>query len=350
MSTLLHKQQKVTEIYSNEIFSKIMKFLNRRAIDSENTKEAYETDLRQFFRITRDGKELEHLTVDDLQYTLSDIEEYQTYLNVNLNMMGKTVNRKISAIRKMMTRLSIDKIPVDLDAFQVEKLPEHDSETYDYISWSEASAMTNEAMKLHEQGYKNGFKHKWSTIAIMIETSVVTSFRLDSILKLTKDNFGFQDGVHIIKVVGKGKKIDKKAIKESLYNKIIQLQQEHGQDNLFPISDSTALRCIKELAEKIGVNDRNVTVHSLKKCGLSEVYEITGGDFMAVAKQGSHKSFATSQAHYVALSEDMSKAPNLLIGEQLDLSKLNNASKEEILEAIRKCGLGIQAKILKELK
>lgn len=351
MSTLLNmKHENVIQLNNNTVFQKITKFLDRRAVDSENTREAYETDLRQFFKLTR-GKELEHLILSDLQdFTLSDIEEYQTYLNKTLGFKGKTVNRKISAIRKMFARLKIDKLDVDLDAFEVDKLSEHDTETTAYINWEEACGMMKMANDLHEKGYKhNEFRHKWSTIAVLIETAVVTSFRLDSLITLTKDDFSFRNGVNVITVIGKGQKKDEKAIKESLFNRIMELQKQHGDEKIFPISDSTALRCVKTLAQETGLSDRNVTNHSLKKCGISAVYEITGGDILAVAKQGAHTSFATSQGYCDALGNDISKSPNLLIGEDLDLSSLENATKEEILRAIKKCGIGIQSQILKNI-
>ena len=351
MSTLLNRKEEenVIQLHSNIVFQKITKFLNRRSVDSENTKEAYESDLRQFFRLTR-GKELEHLSPKDLQdFTLSDIEDYQTYLNKTLDFKGKTVNRKISAIRKMFEKLKIDKLDVDLDAFEVDKLSEHDSETYAYVNWEEASNMMSYANDIHAKGYKhNEFRHKWSIIAVLIETAVVTSFRLDSLITLTKDNFSFRNGVNVITVIGKGKKKDEKAIKESLFNKIMELQKQHGDEKIFPISDSTALRCIKSLAQETGLTG-NVTVHSLKKCGISAVYEITGGDILAVAKQGAHSSFATSQGYCNALGDDISKSPNLLIGEKLDLSLLENATKEELLRAIMKCGIGMQSQILKHI-
>ena len=71
--------QKVVQLYDNKLYDDIMIFLNEMGVESEHTRKAYETDLRQFFKLIK-GKELEHLTLEEVQLRKNEVEKFKQIL------------------------------------------------------------------------------------------------------------------------------------------------------------------------------------------------------------------------------------------------------------------------------
>jgi site-specific recombinase XerD len=323
--------QSVVRLTQESVYSVIQTFLRRKKLDSVKTAEEYEKDIRQFFMYMR-GKNIEHLTESDLVVRNIDVLSYQSYLKDRYS--GKTVNRKISSIRSLYKMLAANDYEVRAEWFLVKTVDESDSQSYGMLVWEEVSQMMELAKGLKQGEMKS----------LLIELAVVTGFRLKSLLSLAWNSFSIKDGVHVITVVGKGKTKDEKAIQDDLYER---LKLHCGNEKLFTFSERTARYTIEKLVDMMGLDKkRRICFHSLKKASLYEAYLKSRGDILTVAKHGSHSSFATTQKYYLQFKQNYSQMISLAIGQDIDLSVLEQLDKEQLLKIIKNSSRGTQLELL----
>lgn len=342
-------EEKVPQL-KEYIYPFIESFLKLKAKNSANTASDYENDIRTFFWFVK-NKEIELLTVDDLKLTLNDVENYQLMLSSHSNKKLNNGNpyaptsiaRKISSVKKLYSKLEANDYPVKEAWFKVDKI-KGESESYGVITWEQATEMM-EIVKTEEKG---------DIKACLIETAVVTCFRQNSLLNLTwQDNVEKIDGVWVLsaekKAIGKGKKKRQKPINDDLYEKLLEIKEKYKSDKLFPLQKRTVIKMMQKLREKMNL-DNKITFHSLKKCGISEAFEITNGNIMAVAEQGDHESFGTTMKYYLNKKKKFSQMVGLQIGKDVDLSPIEALSHEELLNLIKNASKSLQRELLHELK
>lgn len=329
-------------LQSKTIYSMIENFINKKALNSENTAKAYESDIRQFFMAVR-GKHIEMINEDDLKTDVDEVESYQMRLAIDLNdgkpYSPSTIARKIATLKSLYRKFE-SKYDVKEAWFNIDKI-KGESESWGVVSWQDVEHMIQNVKDTRKGNVK----------ALLIETAVITSFRQNELLSLTWDNIENKNGVWVLTVmsdIGKGKKSNSKPINDDLYEKLISLKTD-SKDKIFDISKKSVTRMMASLRDELGL-DENITFHSLKKCGINEVYELTKGDIQAVAEQGNHSSFSTTLKHYMNKKKDYSKMASLSIGQKIDLSELENMSKEELIEAIANASRSTQMDILNNLK
>lgn len=331
----MSQQAQVIALHQPSVFSMINTFLRRKRQDSIKTAQEYERDIRDFFKFMT-GKEIENLFESDLQFTLDDVTNYQLYLKDRYS--SSTVNRKLSSVRALYKRFSANGLDVNPDVFNVEAFKTSDSESYGSLTWGEVKEMI-ERVKSHRNGIIK---------SLVIELAVVTAFRIESLLSLTWGNFSKKDGVWVVSVIGKGQKLDEKAIRDDLYER---LREHCGKEKLFDVTARTMRNTINKLCKEMNIpEERNISFHSLKKSSLHEAYLLSGGDLMTIKQHGCHSSAQTTMDYYLKFKKDYSEMISLQIGQELDMSILNQLSKEELIDVIMSCDRGTQMKILNKVK
>ena len=321
--------------------SGVYDFLKRHNIGNGeklvSTAKEYERDIKRFFKIMF-GKDLDEVEVKDLDLLPNHIEVYQTYL-VDMGYSSSTVNRGIGAMRALYgyfeeNRYSYIKkqgkneqtIYITSAIFKkIKNIDLNDSNSYGMLFHEEVQQMIEQS-KAHENGLRK---------SLAIELASVTAYRIEAIVSLNyKENFTYENGVWVIKVVDKNK-VNTKPITEDLYNRLLETK-DPDSDKVFNFTARTLQRTIEKLIQELELNDdRNISFHSLKKYSMYEVYKITSGDFLAVAQHGNHASFETSMKYYMLFSNDYSKSPALLINKPVETDVLEEMSKEELLELIK---------------
>lgn len=337
-----------SSVVETKVYSFIRCFLEKKALNSPKTASDYETDIRQFFMLVK-GKNLEMLTESDLVLTTEDVEKFQIKLSRNKDIKinkGKpyasaSIARKISAVKKLYNRLEANDYKVKEAWFNVDKV-KGEQKSYGVLSWEQVIDMIDIVRK----------EEKGDIKAVLLETAVITCFREQSLLNLTWDNIEKIDGVWVLcaeeEAIGKGKKISKKPINDDLYQRIMDLRY-HGSNNIFSLSKKTVVVMMQRLRKQMGLDD-TVTFHSLKKCGINEAYELSGGDIMAVAEQGDHESFGTTMKHYMNKKKKFSEMIGLKIGQKVDISPIEELSKEELIKIIKKSSRSVQIELLNSIK
>lgn len=327
---------KIVILNQNNVFSSITAFINDRGANSDNTKKAYETDIRQFFQMMRQ-KEVEHLKEADLIFQHKDILRYKEELS-NLYNSNTTVNRKLSTIKNLFEFLKIDHQGIRTEVFQVGRLKEKVN-SYGVLSLDEAQKMIEVAKELPSGTEKS----------LIIELATFTSIRLTALLSLTWKNIKNVDGFWIVSVYDKGEKLDEKPISNDLYTRLLVLKTDSYK--IFTLTDKTCQRAIKQLCEKIGINDeeRNITFHSLKKVGVNWIIDATG-DITKGAQQGNHSNIQTTFKHYRSKRKDFGSMAGILMSNQVDLSPLEDMNKEELIQLIQSSSLSTKFDIAKRIK
>ncbi|MCY9738199.1 tyrosine-type recombinase/integrase [Paenibacillus alvei] len=343
-------QQNVVTMKTSSVFQDITTFLKKHNIGNgdkyKGTAEEYHRDIIQFFKLML-GKELHELEVKDLDIRKKDVERYQTFLSDN-GYKSSYINRKIGSVRSLYKFFQENRyrykddnnewVYIKADDFNVKKVDKKDLESSGLLSHDEMRQYINEARSLPNGEEKS----------LCLELASVTSFRLDAVVNLKYTDFRNENGVWVVKTIDKSKE-NEKSIRHDLYERLLNIKKD--DDKLFHMSTRTMERTFETITKKLGLDpDRNLSFHSVKKYGIGEVWHISGGDFLKTAEQGNHSSFETNQKYYLLFGKDYSTMPSLLIGQDIDMSPLQDLSKEQLLELIEAGGRGLQFKMLNLLK
>ena len=317
------------------VYGSIVTYLNRVKQESENTAITYEKAIRDFFLTTR-NKDIENLSEADLNYTMRDVEAYQTELRKT--MKASTVNTKMSAIKKLMDKLDGYGLNVNSKVFDVERYKEYDTVSYDPMTKEEvlkAIEIVSETRKGEEK-------------ALFINVAFVTAFRKESILNLKWSDIEYFKGVWTIKTLGKGNVWDRKKIPQSLFLGLTEYREKiPKREKIFTLSNTTINGMMKLIREKIDFGDRVIAFHSLKKTSIEETAILTNYDLKAMQAQGNHANVSTTLNNYMSAKkfEDMI---TLDLSSEVDFSVLESLSKEELIGIIKNVVRVTQVKILNE--
>lgn len=319
------------------VYGSIVTYLNRVKQESENTAITYEKAIRDFFLTTR-NKDIENLLEVDLNYTMRDVEAYQTELRKT--MKASTVNTKMSAIKKLMDKLDGYGLNVNSKVFDVERYKEYDTVSYDPMT-------KEEVLKAIEIVSKT---RKGEEKALFINVAFVTAFRKESILNLKWSDIEYFKGVWTIKTLGKGNVWDRKKIPQSLFLGLTEYREKiPKREKIFTLSNTTINGMMKLIREKIDFGDRVIAFHSLKKTSIEETAILTNYDLKAMQAQGNHANVSTTLNNYMSAKkfEDMI---TLDLSSEVDFSVLESLSKEELIGIIKNVDRITQLKILNEAK
>ena len=315
----------------------INNFLNSVGVSSTSTRLTYESAIRDFFLNTR-GKQIEFVSLDDLHFTYMEVEVYRN------SLIGKyknsTINTKMIAVKKLYDKLEKYDLKVDSSVFDLGKLSEHDTNSYDMLNLDEVK----EAMSIVSKT-KNGFEK-----SLLIEIAFVTALRKSVLLGLTWDSIYEENGMFIIKTLGKGNKWSLKRIDEDLYMKLMGHKDKVQRKSVFAMSSTTVQRMMELIKREMEFGNRNITFHSFKKASIEEVGIQTNYDIKAMQMQGDHSDVSTTLNIYVA-KKDLENMPVLSTSEkEIDLSPIKSLTKDEILGIIDSMDRETQIKMLNVAK
>ena len=293
--------------HKNEVYKAIVSFLEKKEMKSKNTKDAYERDIRQFFKYMR-GKDIEELLEEDLKFKNADMVHYQSYLYKTLKYSNTTINRKINTILALYSYLESQEFDVKPEVLKVEELAE-DSKPIGSLELDEVYLMLSIL----------GDSRREKEMKAFILISLQTSLRKDAVLNLNVSQImKTKENEVMIMAYDKGKQHFKE-IDQETYDLLMELKLEDGK--FFTIPKRTLDYNFKSLCKKIGIDPlRRVSIHSLKKAGVDYVKEATG-DLQAAQEQAGHSSPTTTAKYYV-------KRPKNLLPKLLQVREYKNIFRE----------------------
>ena len=327
--------KKVVEIndYQKNVFEAIQSFLNSVGIESAHTRISYETSIRDFFMRTR-NKKIEFLTEGDLEYTYYDVELYRNSLVGQYK--NSTINSKMTAVKKMYDKFARYGINVNQSAFDLQKLKEYDTNSYDMMTIEEV----NKAMDIVKKS-RNGYEKR-----LLIKVAFSTALRKDVLLKLKWSDITTVGESNVIKTLGKGNKWSIKKIDTNLYNELMEYKEIKKGENIFSLSSSAVQRMMDKIKESIDFGDRNITFHSFKKASIEEMGIQTNYDIKAMQKHGDHSDVSTTLNIYLA-QKDIESMPTLSTDiSEVDIDLLKRLTREELIDIIDKADRETKIKLL----
>lgn len=313
----------------------ITTFLNRIAQDSIATAKNYQGHIKQFFRITR-KKELNQLLLNDLKYTLMEVEEYQT--NLRDKYKTSTVNAKMSAIKVLFTKLDNYDFDINIKAFNVDSYKVYDSKKWDALTKEEINTLIPMVMRT-QHGYEK---------VLAIKIAYATAFRSASILAIKKSDLSIRGTSYCVSTVGKGMKKDIKKIPKSLYDTLIEFSECTEGNRLLTINKNHLQDMMNFINESMDFGERRIVFHSFKKTSIGEMGIITGGNIKAMQHHGAHSSAKTTLDNYMP-DTDFENSVVIDFDNEMDISILDGLSKDELLKLIKMSDKGTQFKIINNL-
>ena len=324
--------------------------LNELAESSKNTAKNYRSNYREFFIMIID-KEMEFVTWKDLfSITYEDILKYRKDLRKrNIN---KTINAKVSSLRTLYHELHKIDRRVDVVVVDAKKLPENETKSR---SWGSLTEEEVDGLLEHCKLLPN--REKPYIKKMFFKTAYVTAIRQGALLKLkwrdlVQVDTGLDNGnqkVWVIRAKDKGK-ITETPISDELYEELIQLKnvrhhdgfRDMRTDRIFYVTEKTLSRTLGNYCKEVGISeDRNIVLHSLKKASIDKVYSETR-DINKTARHGHHANIEMVYQHYQGMNDSILEKPSYTMfnDTEEDLSVLEELSKEELIEVIKKSGMG----------
>lgn len=334
--------EKVIPIRNNEVYEQIEKWFKKLNYKSEDTMTSYKSDVKRFFKIMRDGKELYMLDKKDVQVTMDEIEEFIAILKDGGKLNNKTINRNITAVKEMLKYLKSKKIVYDIsDIDLVEQLPIKKNK-YGILSHDEVKALIELAKQEREKPF---IKSK------LIEFAFDTCIRLDAILKIKWNDFVELENDNIkINGVDKGNKEITAQIKKWFYEELMILKNDMSE-YVFDINEKTIANMMSRLTKKMNIDpNRKIVFHSLRKAGAQYQWERTH-DILHVQKILNHSSPTITQDYLEV--EDYGAIGAISSMRDIDEDDFEKVSHSDLINAIRLLPKGTKLMIdlkLNELK
>lgn len=320
--------------------------------NSMNTYKNYMAYFKDFFMFAF-GKEIDQVTWDDVvKLEYSDIKLYRNYLLKTKKNSNNTANQKIQALRALWKELKLYDDRIKVEIMDLEPLKVRDVEGSEALTEQEAELLLEFAK---QQDFKPMVQYMFFKIAIL------TALRKDSLLKLKWSNIRRKTDRETGKefyCINVYDKTNKRIIplRDDVYEELKMLKDpayltgmKIDDDRVFKISEEKLVETLKKFCEKYGIQ-RKITLHSLRKTSADIAYQIADGDIKRVQEQTGHKSVQVLVDRYQGTRNSLSSYPGLMMfDDSLDVKELEKYSKEEIIEAIEKCGKGVLREILSKL-
>lgn len=286
----------VTNILNNKVHKEIKMFLNDKLelSNSVNTVKAYESDIRTFFRFIR-GKEIEYLTIQDIQIPNDDLRLYKNYLLKDLGNSSNTAFRKYSTIRSLYDYFYTYNLVDEESLKSLNKVKivnkEKSQNHHGHLSVEEVLKMANIILNGKDKHVKKR-EVKYYLILFALDTCL----RKTAILNLTWKDFDVRDDCVIVNAVDKGNKHFRPKISKEFYSEMVdKLKKDEGK--VFNISIDAINDMMHFLNEKMGFpKERHITFHSFRKAGVTFQYRISG-DLLQAKKAANHSSAATTELY-----------------------------------------------------
>jgi integrase len=324
MTNLAYNIERIGYNYIVDEFESWLKTL------SKNTAKNYKSDIELFCNVVF-GKELKFVTVEELENLKTlHANRFYAYLKYEQNAKNSTIKRRFNSVKSFLKQLKRDYKKINVDALDIKLESEKiDRQGWGNISWKEAEMLWKYAGEKQIEGHQ---------MEMLIKLACVTSIRLEALLSLEWEKHFFVKNergidVNYIDVVDKTKR-HKKSISDKFYNELREKLGTTGK--LFPnLHAQKARDYLKEILDDLGFDERrNISFHSLKKCGVNRVLEKTGNLHKA-KEQGNHSSIATTEDYYIEIQEDLTQMASYTLDEEIDIVKeLKDVSRDDLISAI----------------
>jgi integrase len=320
----------VIRLYDNRLYDDIQIFLREMEVESEHTRKAYETDIRQFFRLIK-GKELEHLTLDDLQLRKNDVEQFKQIL-LDEGYARASINRKMSALRSLLENLKANKWDIDTDFFVKVKWLKTFGNRRGVLEIHEVKEMARLALETERE--KKEIKY------YLILFALDTCMRKNALLNLRWSDFEVHGDEVIINYIDKGNKEFNKEIARWFYDELLTIKQDN-EERVFPISDQSIDDMMKRLRTIMNIPaNRKITFHSIRAAGITFAYRVTNGDIIAAKEVAGHSNIQTTD-RYIKRRNYGAVGAVSYTG-NLDEELYTKVAHEQLLEAIKNCPKDVQ--------
>lgn len=323
--------ENVVKLNNLKVYDQIQKYLDKHSYNSEGTRTAYLNDIKLFFRIIK-KKEIEYLTIEDVQITLDDFEDFIKCLydlkdeEGNKKYVNKTINRKVSAAKGLIKYLSSKKINDEYIVKDISYFPNIGSlpETKNRHGILEAQ----EVFEMAELALQEREKGEIKRLAILL--SLDSCIRKSALLDLKWSNFIEKEDGYLLQGVDKGNKDFRQLISKDLYNELLTIKTE--SEYVFSLSADALDNCFKRLREKMNIDpNRRIVWHSIRKAGINYRFRLTG-DILEAKRAANHSNITTTQIYleemdYGALGAVSSRG-------NLDMELFKKVDHEVLLQAI----------------
>jgi integrase len=325
---------KVVKLDNTKVYDQIQKYLTKHSYNSSGTELAYRKDIEMFFKLMK-NKELPYLTIEDVQLTLDDFEDFIEKLHKAVDDEGnrvyqnKTINRKVSALKGVIKYLAGKKVNNEYIVKDVSYMELIDSlpETKNHYGVLEA----HEVFKMAELALEEREKGKQKRLLILL--SLDTCIRKTALLNLKWSNFIEREDGFMLQVVDKGNKDFRQLISKDFYNELLTIK--NGTDKVFNLSSDAVNDMMQRLKEKMNIPaERNIVFHSVRKSGVTFRYRITG-DVLEAQRAAGHSRLDTTRIYLE--SEDYGALGAVSSKGKLDMDLYKKVDQETLLEAISIC-------------
>ena len=284
MEKFLHKNEFLATEKLLNSFKIYLKFVKNY---SENTIASYFRDIKQFFEFVKKSNKNK---VDKVFFY-----EYLIYLQKDLNLTFRSINRKISSIKKFISFLEKEKYIkynpiVDISHYKIPK------KTPEFLNFEEIEQFLNFDDK--KASVEKNLRDK-----AIVELLYSTGLRVSELVSLNIEDLDFEN--NLIKVVGKGKKerivIFGNTAKEKIKRYLDLRSSKVKKGPLFVnlkgkrLTSRAVQLIIKERAVKCGIL-KNVTPHVLRHTFATHLLN-QGMDIRLIQKLLGHSRLSTTQIY-----------------------------------------------------
>ncbi|QSF43288.1 tyrosine-type recombinase/integrase [Paenibacillus tianjinensis] len=323
----------VVGLQVGSVWEDIQTFLGDHATKSKYTYDNYLNSLRKFFMWYR-GKELNALTISDLEIRNADVLRFRNHLINDYDLENSTINNRIAAISSLYNFLEINSYNVNSKVVTLTNLVENEN-TAGKLYYQEAELMS-ELVLTQKKGIEK---------SALIEMAYVTSLRKGTLLNLSWNDIKKNPTLdyYEVTVIGKGNKRHTIAIKVELFNKLCEIKEQPyykkfdaaKQNKIFNLSTRTIQDMMNELKKEIGIDpDRNIVFHSFRN--VASYF----GTLEELQQQLGHADINTTKKHYRHANTNLSNMISMRIGDKVDFSVFEALSKEQLIHLVSDLDIG----------
>ncbi|PAD70634.1 hypothetical protein CHH83_02190 [Bacillus sp. 7586-K] len=306
------------------VLEQIERFLQNKSHRSKLTEKSYSKDIKDFFQVVR-NKKIEELTLQDIQVTIDDFEDYINKKIKSNEVSNKTINHTVGTIKILLKYLNSKKIVEDISFIftdSIVRLPEVKNK-YGVLTVDEVFKMAE--LALEER--RNGLTKK-----LFILFSLDTCVRLNAGLNIKWSDFDVRDDHVMVRYIDKGNKEFRPKISKCFYEQLLEIKND-DEDRVFNISKDSVQDTFQRLRDKMGIRkERNIVFHSIRKAGATFQYRIHS-DILHVQKVLGHTNVNVTQ-DYIG-TEDFGVIGAVSTGGNLDINVINQVSHEDLKAAIK---------------
>lgn len=315
-----YEKEMKTYVKREKIIIKYKQYLKLEKSLSENTVQAYLTDLDKLFA---------YLTLENIDYTqvtLQDLETFSAGLH-DIGIHPRSQARILSGIRSFYHFLVLDDY-IQQDPTELLESPQIGKHLPDVLSVEEIDALIGSIDRSTREGQRN---------CAILETLYSCGLRVSELCNLKISDLYFDEG--FIKVEGKGSKQRLVPISPRAINEIRNYFIERNQGLIKPeyedfvfisrfgknISRIMAFHIIKELASLIGLK-KKISPHTFRHSFATHLLE-GGANLRAIQCMLGHESIGTTEIY---THIDKNRLRQEIIGHHPRNIKYQGAEKEKM--------------------